>query len=57
MYTLAALMLPLSNPDPIVESYYSFVNYQSLKFGEDCIHMRISEGLITSRQQQRGQFV
>jgi hypothetical protein len=47
----------LSNPDPIVESYYSFVNYQSLKFGEDCIHMRISEGLITSRQQQRGQFV
>jgi hypothetical protein len=41
MYTLAALMLPLSNADPIVESYYSFVNIQSLEFGEDCIHMRI----------------
>jgi hypothetical protein len=55
--TLEALMLPMSNADPVVQSYYSTVSIQKFDFGTDFIHMRKTEGLIRLRQQQTGQFV
>ncbi len=52
--TLEASMLPMSNADPVVQSYYSTVSIQKFDFGTDFIHMRKTEGLIRTRQLQTG---
>ena len=38
--TLEALVLLVSNADPVMESYYPAVSIQGLNFQADCIHMR-----------------
>ena len=57
IYTPAALMLLVSNADPVMESYYPAVSIQGLYFGADCIHIRKMQSFITWRQLQRGQFI